>query len=173
MSLFKRERPPIRVERGERLLAHAAAEDAMVGGTRDALYVVRGLGAGSLGLEETVRIPWEDVQAADWDTDEGVLRVSEVGSWGEVRPVHIFALAEPGLLLQLVRERVTASIVLQRHVPIAGKRGVRVIARRAPHGRDPVRWIYEYDEGVDPDDPAVRAAAAEALAAAQLEVGTV
>ena len=172
MTLFRRSRPPIRVERGERLLAHAVADDATVGGTRDALYVVRGLGGGAFGLEETDRIPWEEVQAADWDRDEGVLRVTEVGSWGELRPVHVFTLVEPGLLLQLVRERVTASIVLQRHVAVTGRRGLRVIARRAPHGRDPVRWIYEYDEGVDPDDPAVRAAAEEALAAAQLEVGT-
>lgn len=171
MSWLKRERPPIRVERGERLLAHAAADEAVVGGTRDALYVVRSRGGGTFGLEETIRIPWEDVQAADWDRDSNVLRVSEVGTWGEQRPEHRFTLTEPALLLQLVRERITASIVLQRHVQLDGRRGLRVVARRAPHGRDPVRWIYEYDEGVDPADPAVRAAAEEALAAAQQEVG--
>ena len=48
---------------------------------------------------------------------------------------------------------------------------MRVIARRAPRGDQPVRWIYEYDDGVDPDDPAVRQAAEEALAAARAEVG--
>lgn len=168
--LFGR-RPPIRVERGERLLAYAETPEGLIGGSRDALYVVRSLGGGTLGLEETVRIPWEDVQAADWDQDAETLRVSEVGTWGEQRPEHRFTLTEPALLLQLIRERVTASIVLQRHVPLDGRRGLRVIARRAPHGRDPVRWIYEYDEGVDPSDPAVRAAAEEALAAAQQEVG--
>lgn len=173
MSLFRRERPPIRVERGERLLAHASAPDAVVGGTRDALYLVRSRGGGALGLEETVRIPWEEIQAADWDQDAETLRVTEVGSWGEPRVEHRFTLTEPALLLQLVRERVTASIVLQRHVPVAGRRGVRVIARRAPHGDQPVVWLYEYDEGVDPDDPAVRRAAEAALAAAQLEVGVV
>ena len=171
MRLFRRERPPIRVERGERLLADAAAEDAHLGGTRDALYVRRRLGTGSLALEETVRIPWEEVQAADWDQETSVLHVAEVGSWGELRPEHRFTLDEPGLLLELIRERVTASVLLQRHVPVTGRRGVRVIARRAPRGDQPVRWIYEYDEGVDPDDPAVRAAAEEALAAARLEVG--
>jgi len=35
-----------------------------------------------------------------------------------------------------------------------------------------VRWLFEYDEGVDPDDPAVREAADAALAAARTEVGT-
>lgn len=167
--LFGR-RPPIKVERGERLLAHATAAEGLVGGSRDALYVVRRLGT-ALALEQTVRIPWEEVQSADWDQDSAVLRVVEVGSWGEVRPEHTFTLEEPALLLQLVRERVTASVVLQRHVPINGSRGVRVIARRAPGGDQPVRWLFEYDEGVDPDDPGVRQAAESALAAARTEFG--
>jgi hypothetical protein len=165
-----RRRTPVRVERGEKLLADAVAEEAHLGGTRDALYVVRNLGT-SLALEETVRIPWEDVQAADWDAETTTLRVTEVGTWGEQRPEHVFTLPEPGRLLELIRERVTASIVLQRHVPIRGRKGLRVIARRAPRGDRPISWIYEFDAGIDPDDPAVRTAAAEALAAAQAEVG--
>lgn len=168
--LFGR-RPPIRVERGERLLAHATAAEGLVGGSRDALYVVRTAGT-ALALEETVRIPWEDVQSADWDQDTRVLHVVEVGSWGEIRPEHRLTLEDPALLLQLVRERVTASVVLQRHVEVGRGRGVRVIARRAPRGDQPVRWIFEYDEGVDPDDPAVRQAAEAALDEARAEVGT-
>lgn len=160
---------PIRVERGEKLLADAVAEDAHLGGTRDALYVVRRLGT-SLALEETLRIPWEDVQAADWDADTSTLRVSEVGSWGEPRPTHSFVLDDPARLLQLVRERVTATVLLQRHVPIRGNRGVRVIARRAPAGERDVVWLFEYDPGIDPDDPFVAHAAQEALAAARGEV---
>ena len=169
--LRRRERPPIRVERGERLLAHASAADALLGGTRDALYVVRRRGGGTLGLEETVRIPWEEVQAADWEQDAGTLTVAEVGEWGRPRPRHTFVVEEPGQLLELVRERVTASIVLQRHVIVSGRRGVRVIARRAPRGDQPIRWLYEFDEGLDPTDPAVLRVAEEALDAARLEVG--
>ena len=71
-----------------------------------------------------------------------------------------------------MRERVTASVVLQRHVPLAGRRGLRVIARRAPRGNQPVAWFYEYDEGVDPADPAVRAAAEAALRDAREELGS-
>ena len=170
MSLFRRDRPPIRVERGERLLADAVAEEGHLGGTRDALYVARNRG-GALRLEETVRIPWEDVQAADWDRETGVLRVSEVGTWGEARPEHTFTIDEPGRLLELLRERVTASVVFQRSVPVDGRRALRVIARRAPSGDQPISWIYEFDEGVDPADPAVRRAAEDALAAARAEVG--
>ena len=149
------------VAAGEKVLAGAVAEDGTVAvGTRDAIYV-----GGH-------RVPWETVEKADWSQDDATLTVVEVGSWGERRPVHTIAIDEPGLFLQLVRERVTASVVLQRHVPVAGSLGVRVIARRAPRGDQPVRWLFEYDEGVDPDDPAVREAADAALAAARAEVGT-
>jgi hypothetical protein len=167
----RRRRTLVRVERGEKLLAEAAAEEGALGGTRDAIYVVRRLGSDRLGLEETVRIPWEEVQAADWDQESSTLRLSEVGDWGEQRPEHTFTITDTGRLLELVRERVTATVVLQRHVAVDGRRGVRVIARRAPHGDRPIAWFYEYDEGVDPDDPAVRRVAEEALAAAQAELG--
>ena len=165
MRPVRRARPPVEVAAGERLLAWApVADGGWAAGTRDALY-----------LPES-RVPWEQVQAADWDRDEGRLRVSEVGTWGEPRPQH--ALTIPGSaakdadrLLQLVRERVTASVLLSRHVPVTGRRGVRIVARRAPSGRSGVHWLYEYDEGVDPDDPFVRAAAETALAAAKADVG--
>lgn len=171
MSVFRRDRSPIRVERGERLLADAVAAEAHLGGTRDAFYVVRGRGRGTVELAETLRIPWEEVQAADWDEETSTLRVSEVGHWGELRPEHRFTVEQPGRLLELVRERVTASVVLQRHVPVDGRRGLRVIARRAPRGNRPVRWIYEFDDGVDPADPEVRRLAEEALDAARADVG--
>jgi hypothetical protein len=121
-------------------------------------------------------VPWEQVQAADWDRDDGLLRVSEVGTWGEQRPEHVLAIPDAEAkdadrLLQLVRERVTASVLLSRHVPVTGRRGVRIVARRAPSGRSGITWIYEYDAGVDPDDPFVRAAAESALSAAQADVG--
>ena len=34
-----------------------------------------------------------------------------------------------------------------------------------------VHWLYEYDPGVDPDDPFVQVAAETALAAAKADVG--
>ena len=130
-------------------------------GTRDALHL----------LPDQHRIPWEEVQAADWDRDSDRLVVSEVGEWGQQRPEHQFTIQEPGRLLELVRERVTASLLLQRQATLAGRRGVRVIARRAPRGNRPIRWVYEYDEGIDPQDPVVQRVARELLAQAHEEVG--
>jgi hypothetical protein len=150
---------------GEKALAGTETEDGTwLVGTRRALHVVPAGGGG-------LRIPWERVERADWDRDEQRLVVAEVGEFGRERPQHTFAVAEPGVLLELLRERVTASVVLQRRVLTDGSRGLRVIARRSPEGSGELTWVYEFDAGVDPDDPAVRVAAEEALRAAQAELG--
>ena len=155
----RRTRPSVDVGPGEKVLAWAQSNHGVVAGTRDALY---------LGGR---RLPWEAVEAADWNSDTDTLRVSEVGTWGEPRVEHDLLVEEPGRLLELVRERVTASVVLTRHVPVSGRSGLRVIARRAPRGDQPIAWFYEYDQGIDPDDPEVRELARSALAAARDEVG--
>jgi hypothetical protein len=165
MRSLRRERPAVEVAAGERLLAWApVAGGQWVAGTRDALYLPDG------------RLPWEEIEAADWDHELARLRVAEVGQWGLPRVEHALMLDasapyDTDRLLQLVRERVTASVLLVRHVPITGKRGVRVVARRAPSGRSEVHWVYEYDAGVDPTDPVVQAAASAALASARADVG--
>ncbi|MDN4163533.1 hypothetical protein [Nocardioides abyssi] len=153
------ERPDLDVRRGERLLAWTATSLGPVGGSRDALY-----------LPDGARVPWEQVEAATWDQDAGELVVREVGTWGEPKPVHRMAVDEPGRLLQLVRERVTASVVLTRYVEVAAGRGLRVVARRAASGDRALAWSYDLDEGLDPADPAVQEAAERCLAAARSEV---
>jgi hypothetical protein len=157
---LRRTAPAVDVAAGEKVLAWAAAGSGVVAGTRSALY-----------LPDGARIPWEQVEAADWDLESATLKVTEVGTWGEPRPSYSFVLTETGRLLELVRERVTATVVLQRHVPLRGSRGVRVIARRAATGDRALTWLFEYDEGIDPDDPFVEHAAQEALTAAQGEIG--
>ena len=73
--------PQADVRRGERVLASATAADGTVlAGTRDAFYVVRD--------GETRRVAWEQVEAAGWDRDTDTFQLSEVGAWGEQRPVH-------------------------------------------------------------------------------------
>lgn len=169
-------RPKIEVAAGERVLAWCTATidgpdggEVVLAGTRDALYLDGRRDAEVVG--DGTRLPWEEVEAADWDVDTESFRVSEVGRWGYERLEHRFTITDPGRLLELVRERVTASVVFQRHIPIRGVRGVRVIARRAPRGDSPLHWIYEYDAGIDPDDPEVRALASAALDLARDEVG--
>jgi len=149
--------------RGERLLAWAETTNGvLVGGTRDALH---------LPDREPPRLPWEEIATADWDIDERELHVVEVGSFGEPQPEHRLSLDAPDQLLSLVRERVTASIVVQRHVSVRGQRGVRVIGRRSPGRHGEIAWFVEYDDGLDPADPDVATVVDEALASARGDVG--
>lgn len=161
MRLRRTRRPEVEVGPGERLLAWATTDaGSVVAGTRDAFYPGGG-----------VRVPWEQVERATWTRDDSLLTVIEVGTWGQPQRQHVFVVDEPQLLLELLRERVTASVVLQRHVAIRGNRGLRVIARRAPRGQAEVTWLFDYDEGIDPADPVVRRLAGAALAQAQSDVG--
>lgn len=151
--------------RGEKVLAGTATRDGgWLLGTRDALVVVPADGRPD-------RIVWQQVERADWDRDADRLRIAEVGEFGRPRPEHAFGIDEPGLMLDLIRERVTASVVLQRHVPVHGRKGLFVVARRAPTGDGEITWAYEFERGVDPDDPAVAEAAEAGLRAAAEELG--
>ena len=155
--------------RGEKVLAHTVAKDGTwLLGTRLRLVLVGG--GDSPGERRAVEIPWETIEDAAWKQDDARLRFTETGQYGELRPTYSFEVEDPALLLQLVRERVTASVVLQRRVLVRGRLGLTVIARRSPVG-GPVAWMHAYDEGLDPDDPEVAAVADRALEQAQAEVG--
>lgn len=162
----------VALPRGGRVLASARALDGTwLLGTRDALVVVPPAAETGREAEPVEPIAWERVATADWNKDEDRLRVTEVAEYGDVPPTHVVAVPEPGLLLQLVRERVTASIVLQRRVPVSGSRGVTVIARRPPQGGGETTWAVELDPGLAPEDPAVREAATRGLEEARAELG--
>ena len=155
----------VEVAAGERVLAATSGVDgSQLAGTRDALYLV-------CGGQAAVRLPWEQVEAANWDRDSETLRISEVGSWGQQRREYAVVLPEPTRLVELVRERVIASVVVKQFVPIEAGKGLRVIGRRAPRGTRPITWLYEYDEGIDPADSAVVAAASQALERIRLDLG--
>lgn len=146
----------------ERTLAAARAEDGTwLVGSRDQLHAVG---------ETTRSWPWEQVLRADWDEDERRFELVPVGEFGRPVERRSFVLDDAADLLGLVRERVSASVVLQRRVPVSGKRGFLVFGRRPPRGGD-VAWAFELDEGVDPDDPAVRSAMDRALTEAQGSLG--
>jgi hypothetical protein len=147
--------------RGRPLASVCAEDGTWLVGTRDALFLV--------GTEQLC-LRWERVLRADWDQDTSTLTVHRVEEYGDPTTSWSFVLAEPGGLVPLLRERVSASVVLQRRVALEKKRGLTVIARRSPAGGT-VTWAYQLDPGVDPADPAVAAAAEEALRDAQESLG--
>lgn len=143
---------------GERVIAHALTGDraAAVVATTAALH-----------LPDGRRVPWERIDRAGWN-DVGLALTVE----GE--PEQTVPLPAPGRLAQAVYERVTATIVVSRHVPLLseeeGSPGVRLTARRAPGGTE-IAWRLRYDEGVDPDSPEVRRRCAQALARLREQMG--
>lgn len=160
------------LEKGEKVLAGTPARDgSWLLGTRDALVIVPPPAPDEAARAVQTRIPWQQVERADWSREDERLRIHEVGEFGMVRPEYSFEIDDPGLLLELIRERVTASVVLQRRVHVSGRKGLMVIARRAPRGDGEITWAYEFDPGIDPDDPAVMAAARHGLEAAAEELG--
>lgn len=148
------------VASGERVLAGAATSDGVLAGTVAALY-----------LPDGRRVAWDQLRSAEWDNETDTLSLIEVGNWGQVRPQYAFVLNQPGRLLELIRERVSSTVVFQRHVALQGRRGIWLMLRRAPSGSRELSWQVEYDAGIDPDDPATAQATQEALAAARAELG--
>jgi hypothetical protein len=127
-------------------------------------------GSEIVGKRDVLSVPgreirWEEILNAEWDSETDTLVVMLVEP-----EVLSFELDEPALLLQLVRERVTASVVLTRRFLVEGKLGFTVMARRPPSGGE-ITLTYEYDRGLDPDAPAVREAAQSALRDVRDELG--
>ena len=113
-------------------------------GTRDAFY---------LGGEPVTRVPWEQVEAADWDRDESEFRVIAVGSWGEERSCTPSASPSPAACSSWCASGSPPASCYSATCPLDGRRGVRGDRPRAPRGRGEIAWFYEYDEGVDPARP--------------------
>ncbi len=141
------------IEPGDRVLTHAVTPD---GG-----YVVAADRA--LYLPDGARLPWHLIDRATWGEDG----LSVLATDGTIRTV---AVAKPGRLPEAVRERITASIVVSRHVTLPGRGGVRLVARRVP-GEAELSWEFVFDEGLDPGDPGLRAMAEQSLEEVRRSLG--
>lgn len=148
---------------GERVLAAAQARDGRwCAGTAAACHVL-----GDDGVRTT---PWERLERADWDTETDTLTLVETAEWGEPEAVTRLVLDDPRSLLELVRERITKSVLFSRFTRVVGKRGLSVVGRRSPAGDGPITWSYVLSAGLDPADPLVADAAEAALAEARREL---
>jgi len=137
-----------------------------VAGTRAAVYLP------SDSADADRRVGWEKIERANWDSEASVLHVYETTDFGTPLRATELKVDDPGRYGQLLRERVDASIVVQRHIPLAGKRGVRIVGRRNPAATDAaVTWNIVLDKGLEPTQPGIVDAAEAALAAVREEFG--
>lgn len=103
-------------------------------------------------------VMWPQVLGASWDPP-----VLEVKLWRPASAAtEAITLLDAGVLPQVVRERIEASLVIQQHVVISGGKGARFLARRDPV-TDEVTWQTVLDPGLKADDPRVRERIDEAL----------
>ncbi|MET9337407.1 MULTISPECIES: hypothetical protein [unclassified Nonomuraea] len=156
MSIFRRLPSDVRknlaTTSGERVLTFARSGEGYVVATDLALF-----------LPDGERVPWEQVERAAWD-DEGLNLTTSDGRRLSA-PV-----TEPNRLPEAVRERVNSTIVVNKYVPLPSRGGVRLVARRAPGSND-FTWKLHFDEGLDPDDPGLRAHAEQALEGIRRSMG--
>ncbi|GAA3663653.1 hypothetical protein GCM10022224_029540 [Nonomuraea antimicrobica] len=156
MSLFRRlpadVRKSLKIEPGERVLTFAVAADGHVVATNLALH-----------LSDGTRVPYESIDRASWD-EEGVHVLTMDG----VRRSE--QISEPRMLPETLRERVNSTIVVNKHVSLPGRGGVRLVARRRPGG-EMLGWTFVFDDGLDPEDPGLRAQAEQALEGVRRSMG--
>lgn len=165
----RRARPPsvvidgLELEPGERPLAWAVDRDGHWHiGTERALHLADGDGFR--------RLAWEGIERADWHRDDERLAVVEVADWGQPEQRHRIGVADPGQLLELLRERVTKSVLTTVYARVRGRAGLSVVARRSPTGNGPVVWSFVLAEGLNPSDPDVTEVAERTLREASAEL---
>ncbi|TDD70068.1 hypothetical protein E1262_10910 [Jiangella aurantiaca] len=155
---LRRQRPPAidGLAPGERVLATADGPDGEVAATTHRL-LLRG-----------TSVEWARVETAAWDGDAELLVVTELPDGNGRRRRHRVALESPRRLVDVVREQVTQSVVISRHVAVDGRRGVRVTGRRTPS--DEIVWTAAVDSGIDLRDPGTKARVDAAVALVRNEV---
>ena len=124
-----------------------------------------------IDADEVIRLPWERIERASWDRDSSELVVEEVADYGEGHPRHTALFGDPRRLLELIRERVTASVLLARHVPVAGSRGIKVVARRSPLRTGDIEFSYVLADGLDPREESVLEAGRRGVAEVRADLG--
>jgi hypothetical protein len=148
---------------GEHILADAASTgERWSVGTESALYLS--------GDGEWRRLPWEAIERAEWDSATSALTLVEVTDWGQPEIPIVVTVVDGGRLIDLVRERVTKSVVIRVFAAVHGRKGLSVVGRRAPTGKGDVTWSYVLAAGLDPADPLVAEVADRTLEEARAEL---
>ena len=178
MALFGQNIPDqvrSRLERGERVLAHAAvAAPAGRAPTGEGGPPVLVATTRALHLPEGRAVPWQDIDQARWSSSD--LRFVEEGH-GEhtirLRTELTGDAVDYRRMAETVAERVTSTILVNRFVPFPSpesSRGFRLVARRTPLGSE-IDWRVHLGEGLDPQDPRLSDAVSRALALLREQMG--
>jgi hypothetical protein len=111
------------------------------------------------GEDAWTHVGWHEIERGGWNAETAALSwVLHGGRRGSV------TLEQPGRLPELFRERIAATIALERFVPVAGDRGVIVTARRDLAAGGGISWHSTLTRGLTWRSEGVQAAADQAMA---------
>ena len=157
-----------------RILAWARSDSGLVVGSPALLSVLDDAAPTDGDADDVVRgelpgwrhVAWHLVEHGGWNAESRSLSWTLYGGRrGRV------GLSEPGRLPELFRERVAATIVVERFVPIRGERGVTITARRDLGEGGGLSWHSSLTRGLTWSTEGVAEEAARATAELQSEYG--
>jgi hypothetical protein len=150
---------------GERVLAvDRGPGDSLVAATAAALY----FGGQSEPGRTWCRRGWEEVTHVGWDDRRGVLALTGAGQGGMWSAE--LALERHSTLLELARERVSATLLASAVVRDSDRVCAVVMARRQP-GTGTMIWLTFLNRAGDAENPAIRAKTAAAIADLRAHTG--
>ena len=156
---LKRDSAALGVRSGERIMASGMGpskyQPPIVVATDRALYFA--------SESEPVRLSWPEITRAGWE--DPWLTIETVS--GENITLH---LSPAGELPPVVRDRVTASVLIRERVQLDVGGSVVCVGRRAPLS-DTITWLLEFDSETDSQDPEIRASADRALGELRATLG--
>ena len=106
---------------------------------------------------------WHEIERGRWNAELNKLSWVCYAAPGEAPTRGELELTEPGRLPELFRERISATIAVERFVPLAGERGVIIAARRDLGGSGAVVWHSTLTRGLSWQIDGVRAAVDQAM----------
>ena len=117
----------------------------------------------SYGDEEGWKhVGWHEIERGSWNAERRKLSWLLNAAPGEPSPRGSLELIEPGRLPELFRERISASIAIERFVPLVGERGVTITARRDLGASGRVAWHSTLTRGLSWETDGVRDAVDQA-----------
>ena len=147
-----------------RILAWAESEPGHVVASPAGLSVTDGAGRWH-------HVGWHEIESGGWNGETRKLTWSRYAELVTEGARHGSAvLSAPGRLPEVFRERVAASIVVERFLPVSGERGVVLHGRRDLAQPDPViSWHATLGRGLSWRTPGLRAVVDQSLAELRTE----
>ena len=108
-------------------------------------------------------VGWHEIERGGWNAELGKLSWALHAAPGQPSPRGSLELVDPGRLPELFRERISATIAIERFVPLVGERGVTITARRDLGGTGTVAWHGTLTRGLSWETDGVRAAVDQAM----------